>query len=120
MMPRSSSGEFQERSSPCVAVNTPPSGGPTSSPKISVTPSFCSPWWRAMRMACAMLAMSAASLGRIRGRQAVGEHVLPDRLDGRERLLLDLLVRRVERRRLGGPDFLQSVGLRQAAGDQVL
>ena len=31
--------------------NTPPSGGPTSSPKMSVTPSLVSPTWSAMRMA---------------------------------------------------------------------
>jgi hypothetical protein len=43
MMPRSSSGEFQAVRSPCVQVKTPPSGGPTSSPKMSVTPSCSSP-----------------------------------------------------------------------------
>ena len=50
-MPRSSSGEFQAVLSPCVAVKTPPSGGPTSSPKTSVTPRCSSPKWRARRTA---------------------------------------------------------------------
>src|SRR5437764_735470 len=57
MIPRSSSGEFHAVFSPWVAVNAPPSGGPTSSPKTSVTPRFSSASWRPIRMACAVLAL---------------------------------------------------------------
>src|ERR1043166_9644785 len=55
MMPRSSSGEFHAVFRPCVAVKTPPSGGPTSSPKMSVTPRRVSPTWSAMRIACTIV-----------------------------------------------------------------
>ena len=62
--PRSTQGAGDLRhSSPSadVAVNTPPSGGPTSSPKTSVTPSFSSPTWSAMRTACTTVAMAQLS-----------------------------------------------------------
>src|SRR5437879_4169643 len=55
MMPRSSRGVFQAFLSPCVAVNTPPNGGPTSSPKTSVTPRCSSPKWRAIRTDCTIV-----------------------------------------------------------------
>ena len=52
-------GVFHVVSRPCVAVNTPPSGGPTSSPKMSVTPSLVSPTCSAMRTAWTIVAISA-------------------------------------------------------------
>jgi hypothetical protein len=54
-MPRSSSGVFHAVLRPWVPVNTPPSGGPTSSPKMSVTPSRDSPTCSASRIAWIML-----------------------------------------------------------------
>src|SRR3954469_21251031 len=75
-MPRSSSGVFHAVSRPCVPVNTPPSGGPTSSPKMSVTPSRDSPTWSAMRIAWIIVAISV-----LPGHDVlVREHVVPDRL----------------------------------------
>ncbi len=50
-------GVFQAVLRPCVCVKTPPRGAPTSSPKMSVTPSRCSPTWSAIRMACTMVAI---------------------------------------------------------------
>src|SRR5215813_6279341 len=85
-MPRSSSGVFHAVSRPCVPVNTPPSGGPTSSPKMSVTPSRDSPTWSAMRMAWIMVAMSV-----LRDEVAVGEDVVPGRARLRMRLAADAL-----------------------------
>src|SRR5438309_498259 len=67
-------------------VNTPPSGGPTSSPKISVTPSRDSPTCSAMRIAWIIVATSALTFAR-------REHVLPDRLRRRLRLRADPLGR---------------------------
>src|SRR5215831_4538642 len=75
MMPRSSSGEFHAVSRPWVPVNTPPSGGPTSSPKMSVTPSRDSPTCSAMRIAWIIVAMSRLPADQV----AVGEHVVPHR-----------------------------------------
>src|SRR5581483_6755152 len=74
MMPRSSSGEFQAVLSPCVPVNTPPSGGPTSSPKMSVTPSLVSPTRSAMRIAWIIVGMSVLPAHVV----LVGEHVVED------------------------------------------
>src|SRR6185312_12151365 len=74
-MPRSSSGVFHAVSMPCVPVNTPPSGGPTSSPKISVTPCRVSPTWSAMRMAWIIVAIA---LLLTRDDVLLGEHVIPD------------------------------------------
>src|SRR5690242_10449267 len=76
-MPRSSSGAFHAVRSPCVAVKTPPSGGPTSSPNTSVTPRCCSPYASAMRTACAMFAMSLASALRDALARVVVERPLP-------------------------------------------
>src|ERR1700722_10780654 len=57
-MPRSSSGEFQAVFRPCDCVNTPPSGGPTSCPKTSVTPRRSSPTCSASRIAWTSVATS--------------------------------------------------------------
>src|SRR5215470_11613215 len=84
-MPRSSSGVFHAVVRPCVPVNTPPSGGPTSSPKMSVTPSRVSPTWSAMRIAWIIVAMSSAPSNEV----LVGEDVLPDRPRRRVRLVAD-------------------------------
>src|SRR5690349_23135700 len=88
-MPRSSSGVFHAVSRPCVPVNTPPSGGPTSSPKMSVTPSRDSPTWRARRMAWIIVAISALPADVV----LVREHVLPDRARRGLRLVADAPVR---------------------------
>src|SRR5688500_15538023 len=82
-MPRSSSGVFHAVSRPWVPVNTPPSGGPTSSPKMSVTPSLVSPTCKAMRMAWIIVAISVLPGDVV----LVGEHVVVDRLGGRLRLV---------------------------------
>ena len=65
-MPRSSSGEFHAHLMPWVAVNAPPKGGPTSSPKTSVRSCRSSATWRAMRMAWTMLDMRYPPLTRSR------------------------------------------------------
>src|ERR1041385_4186867 len=83
-MQRSSSSVFQAVVSPCVPVNTPPSGGPTSSPKMSVTPSRVSPTWSAMRMAWIIVAMSGLALAA--DEVLVREDVLPHRAGRRVRL----------------------------------
>src|ERR1051325_9953297 len=83
-MPRSSSGLFHAVVSPWVPVNTPPSGGPTSSPKMSVTPSRVSPTWSAMRMAWIIVAMSGLALAA--DEVLVREDVLPHRAGRRVRL----------------------------------
>src|SRR6185295_1133381 len=88
-MPRSSSGVFHAVVSPWVPVNTPPSGGPTSWPKMSVTPSRVSPTWSAMRMVWIIVAMSAVASDQV----AVGEHVFPDRARLGARLVADLAAR---------------------------
>src|SRR5690242_19504022 len=75
-MPRSSSGVFHAVCRPCVPVKTPPSGGPTSSPKMSVTPSRLSPTCSAMRMAWIIVDISVLP----RDEVLVGEHVVVDRL----------------------------------------
>src|SRR5262245_23636700 len=93
-MPRSSSGVFHAVSSPCVPVNTPPSGGPTSSPKMSVTPSLCSPTCSAMRMAWIIVAISVLPAHVV----LVGKHVVVDRLRRRLRLVTHLLGRLAELR----------------------
>src|ERR1044071_10412747 len=74
-MPRSPSGVFHAVVRACVPVNTPASGGPTSSPKMSVTPSRVSPTWSAMRIAWIMVAMSALASDEV----LVAEHVVEDR-----------------------------------------
>src|SRR4051812_10280250 len=74
-MPRSSSGVFHAVSSPWVPVNTPPSGGPTSSPKMSVTPSRDSPTWSAIRIAWIIVAMS----GVLGDEVSIREDVIVDR-----------------------------------------
>src|SRR5690242_6583235 len=86
-MPRSSSGVFHAVSSPWVPVNTPPSGGPTSSPKMSVTPSRLSPTCSAIRMAWIIVAISALPAHVV----LVGEHVVVDRLRVGLRLVPHLL-----------------------------
>src|SRR3954468_23674651 len=86
-MPRSSSGVFHAVLSPWVPVNTPPSGGPTSSPKMSVTPRRDSPTWSAMRIAWIIVAISALPGDDV----LVGEHVVPDRLRIRVRLAAHVL-----------------------------
>src|ERR1700756_1792973 len=94
--PRSSSGEFQAVFSPCVAVNAPPSGGPTSSPKMSVTPCRSSPTCSARRIAWTSVAMSARPVALLRAlvhQVALGEDVLPDVLPRRLRLLAHPLAR---------------------------
>src|SRR5690348_3753701 len=88
-MPRSSSGEFHAVSRPCDPVNTPPSGGPTSSPKMSVTPCRDSPTCRAMRMAWIIVAISALPADVV----LVREHVVPDVAAFRLRLGADALRR---------------------------
>src|SRR5688500_16436461 len=88
-MPRSSSGVFHAVSRPWVPVNTPPSGGPTSSPKMSVTPSFDSPTWSAMRIAWIIVVMSALSADEV----LVRERVVPDRLRARRLFVPDALAR---------------------------
>src|SRR5580698_10320452 len=87
-MPRSSSGVFHAVLRPCVPVNTPPSGGPTSSPKMSVTPSLLSPTCSAMRIAWIMLGMSLTS-----DEVLVGEHVAVDLAWLRRGLVCDPLAR---------------------------
>src|SRR5437773_10890203 len=84
-MPRSSSGEFQAVLRPCVAVNAPPSGGPTSSPKISVTPCRSSATCSAIRMAWTMLLTHEILLA---------ADVIEDRLRTRLRLIFHLAVLR--------------------------
>src|SRR5438552_5038618 len=83
-MPRSSSGEFQAVLRPWVAVNAPPSGGPTSSPKMSVTPCRSSATCSAIRMAWTMLLTHKILLA---------EDVVEDRLRIRLWLLFHLAVR---------------------------
>src|SRR5579859_357477 len=96
-MPRSSSGVFHAVLRPCDCVKTPPSGGPTSSPKMSVTPRRSSPTWSARRMAWTRVATSAPPVGAV-GRAVahavdVGEDVPPDVLARRLRLLAHALAR---------------------------
>src|SRR5437762_1349088 len=83
-MPRSSSGVFQAVLRPWVAVKAPPSGGPTSSPKMLVTPWRSSATCSAMRMACTMLLTDEVPLA---------EDVVEDALRVRHRLLAHPLVR---------------------------
>src|SRR6476659_7209073 len=99
-MPRSSSGEFQVVLSPWVPVNTPPSGGPTSSPKMSVTPSRVSPTCSAIRIAWIIVAMSGV---------LPGEHVVEDRVRLGRRLGAHALRRLAE---LPGVAIAQLVDLR--------
>src|SRR5262249_53838481 len=96
-MPRSSSGEFHAVSSPWVPVNTPPSGGPTSSPKMSVTPSPGSPTCSAMRIAWIIVAISVLPTHQV----LVGEHVLPHRARLGMRLGAHPLARLGELQRVG-------------------
>src|ERR1041385_7916687 len=86
-MPRSSSGLFHAVSRPWVPVNTPPSGGPTSSRKMSVTPSRDSPTWSAMRIAWIIVAMS----GVLGDEVSVREDVIVDRARRGMRLIADAL-----------------------------
>src|SRR4051812_4014046 len=90
-MPRSSSGEFHAVFSPCVAVKTPPRGGPTSSPNTSVTPMRSSPTWSAMRIAWTIVAMAELRLPS--DLVLLGEDVVPDRSGRRLRLLPHALAR---------------------------
>src|SRR3982751_101368 len=75
-MPRSSSGEFHAHLTPCVAVNAPPSGGPTSSPNTSVSPWRSSATCSAIRIACTMFDMASALPDHV----VVGEDVIVDGL----------------------------------------
>src|SRR5688572_1215621 len=86
-MPRSSSGVFHAVVRPCVPVNTPPSGGPTSWPKMSVTPSRVSPTCKAIRMAWIIVVISALPADVV----LVREHVVVDLVHRRLRLVADAL-----------------------------
>src|SRR5580658_3186501 len=97
MMPRSSSGVFHAVFRPWDWVKTPPSGGPTSWPKTSVTPRRSSPTCSARRIAWTTVAIRrflprALGVG-FRRAVSLGKYVLPDVFALRLRLVADALAR---------------------------